>query len=177
MYSTTQSRWLHGLVWLFWFLVVLTWVYAHGLPVEHRIGRVAVPDHLLVLTTAPSAEAESGWPWPPRHRWRKWAWRRYQAACHVYRRALWTARLTYVWAVWAAGIARLILAGVITLAAVVDWMTRAQLRRNLGALPVLYAVLDVLRVKEIINRHCPTEAEVSHGGGDAVGVPSTTWMP
>jgi transposase len=43
-------------------------------------------------------------------------------------------------------------------------MTRAQLRRNLGALPVLYAVLELLHVEEIINRHCPTEAEVSHGG-------------
>jgi len=27
----------------------------------------------------------------------------------------------------------------------------------------LYALLEVLRVREIINRHCPTEAEVDHG--------------
>jgi transposase len=59
--------------------------------------------------------------------------------------------------------ARLMLGGVLSLATLVDWVTCAQLRRNLGALPVLYAVLEVLRVEEIINRHCPSEAEVSHG--------------
>ena len=39
---------------------------------------------------------------------------------------------------------------------VVDWLTHSQLRRHLGALPVLYALLEVLQVREIINRHCPT---------------------
>jgi hypothetical protein len=165
MYSTTKSRWLHVLVWLFWFLVVLTWAYAYGLPLAHGTGQVASPEHLLVLATVPrsNAAAEWLWPWQPPGRWRKGAWLRYQAARRVYRRALWMARLAYARAVWAAGIARLMLTGVITLAVVVDGMTRAQLRRNLGALPVLYAVLDLLHVEEIINRHCPTEAEVSHG--------------
>jgi transposase len=37
------------------------------------------------------------------------------------------------------------------------------MRRRLGALPVLYALLDVLQVRDIINRHCPTRAEVDHG--------------
>jgi transposase len=165
MDSTTKSRWLHVLVWLFWFLVVLTWASVYSLPVAHGPEQVVLPEPLLVLATAPcpNAEAELVWPWQPLGRWRKWAWLRYQAARRVYRRALWTARLTYVRAVWAAGMARLILTGVITLATLVDWVTRAQLRRNLGALPVLYAVLGLLRVEEIINRHCPTEAEVSHG--------------
>jgi len=45
----------------------------------------------------------------------------------------------------------------------VDWLTQAQLRRHLGALPVLYALLEVLQVRAIINRHCPTAAEVDHG--------------
>ena len=45
----------------------------------------------------------------------------------------------------------------------VDWLTKAQLRRHLGALPVLYALLDVLQVRRIINRHCPTAAKVDHG--------------
>ena len=45
----------------------------------------------------------------------------------------------------------------------VDWLTKAQLRRHLGALPVLYALLDVLQVRQIINRHCPTAAQVDHG--------------
>jgi transposase len=37
------------------------------------------------------------------------------------------------------------------------------MRRHLGALPVLYALLDVLQVRDIINRHCPTRGEVDHG--------------
>jgi transposase len=49
------------------------------------------------------------------------------------------------------------------LATVVDLLTKAQLRRHLGALPVLYALLDVLQVRQIIKRHCPTAAQVDHG--------------
>jgi hypothetical protein len=82
----------------------------------------------------------------------KWAWLHYQAACRVY------ARLR-----WAAGVARLILSGAITMAVIVDALTRAQLRRQLGALPVLYALLEVLHIREIINRYCPSDAQVDHG--------------
>jgi hypothetical protein len=70
----------------------------------------------------------------------------------AYRRAVWTARLV-----------RLALTGALTLAQVVDWLTRAQLRRHLGALPVLYALLEALQVQETINRHCPTAAAVDRG--------------
>lgn len=165
MDSTTQSRWLHVLVWLFWFLVALTWASAYSLPVAHGAGQVVLPEPVLGLATVayPNSAAEWLWPWQPLGRWRKWAWLRYQAARRVYRRAVWAARLAYARAVWAAGLARLMLGGVLSLATLVDWATCAQLRRNLGALPVLYAVLEVLRVEEIINRHCPSEAEVSHG--------------
>jgi hypothetical protein len=62
-----------------------------------------------------------------------------------------------------ARLARLALTGALTLAQLVDLITQSQLRRHLGALPVLYALLEVLRVREIINCHCPTEAEVDHG--------------
>jgi transposase len=57
----------------------------------------------------------------------------------------------------------LALSGALNLATVVDWLTKAQLRRHLGALPVLYALLDVLQVRQIIKRHCPTAAQVGHG--------------
>jgi transposase len=57
----------------------------------------------------------------------------------------------------------LALSGALSLATVVDWLAKAQLRRHLGALPVLYALLDVLQVRELINRHCPTAADVDHG--------------
>jgi transposase len=62
-----------------------------------------------------------------------------------------------------ARLAQLALTGALTLAQLVDLLTHSQLRRHLGALPVLYALLEVLRVRETINRHCPTAAEVDHG--------------
>jgi transposase len=49
------------------------------------------------------------------------------------------------------------------MARIVDLFAQAQLRRHLGALPVLYELLNVLQVCRIINRHCPTAAEVDHG--------------
>jgi hypothetical protein len=62
-----------------------------------------------------------------------------------------------------ARLGRLALRGALTLAQLVDLLTQSQLRRHLGALPVLYALLEVLRVHETINRHCATAAEVDHG--------------
>jgi transposase len=59
--------------------------------------------------------------------------------------------------------ARLALTGALTLAQVVDWLTTAQFRQHLGALPVLYALLEALQVREIINRYCPTQSDVDHG--------------
>jgi len=91
-------------------------------------------------------------PWQPRHRVRKWAWRHYCKLRRVHRRAVWVARF-----------ARLALSGALNMARIVDLLTQAQLRRHLGALPVLYELLNVLQVRQIINRHCPTAAEVDHG--------------
>jgi hypothetical protein len=76
----------------------------------------------------------------------------YQAARCAYRRVIWAARG-----------ARLLRQGALTLAAVVDWLTRAQLRRHLGALPVLYRLLELLDVRRIVNWHCPSAAQVDHG--------------
>ena len=55
------------------------------------------------------------------------------------------------------------LRGVLSMAQVVDWLTASQVRYHLGALPVLYALLETLQVRQIINRHCPTHADVDHG--------------
>ena len=62
-----------------------------------------------------------------------------------------------------ARLARLAMAGALTMAQLVDLVSQSQLRRQLGALPVLYGLLEVLRVRDIINRHCPARAEVDHG--------------
>ena len=49
------------------------------------------------------------------------------------------------------------------MAQVVDWLTASQMRYQLGALPVLYALLETLQVRQLINRHCPEQRDVDHG--------------
>ena len=50
-----------------------------------------------------------------------------------------------------------------TLAEVIGVLTRRCVARYLGALPVLYLLLEQLQVRTIINRDCPTESPVDHG--------------
>ena len=154
MYFTTNRHWSYAVVWCFWFLVLLTVTWTAGLPwataatpaAGNSDGR---DDGLARRATAHTrhalAVAAAG-------RWRKWALARYQAAQRAYRQAVWAARG-----------ARLLLGGALTMAAVVDWLTRAQLRRQLGALPVLYRLLEILDVRRMINRHCPGMVQVDHG--------------
>ena len=147
---TTNARWSHGWVWLGWFLVLLTWSLAQPVRMNATLASPLVgdPSGLAVVVRQP----ESAFPWRARDRWRKWARHRYQATARAYRRAVWAARG-----------ARLLLGGALTMATVVDWLTRAQLRHNLGALPVLYRLLKLLDVRRIVNRHCPSVAQVDHG--------------
>ena len=49
------------------------------------------------------------------------------------------------------------------MAQIVEWLTASQVRYPLGALPVLYTLLETLQIRQIINRHCPTQADVDHG--------------
>jgi len=56
-------------------------------------------------------------------------------------------------------------------------LTHSQLRRRVGALPVLYALLEELRVREIINRYCATRAEVDHGTVALVLITNRLLMP
>ena len=164
MVSLPKTRRMYSVVWLGWFLALLLLACAYQLPVNSLNSgaeQVALP--LLGGVTTHDAAHGPLFPWTPRGRWRKWAWIHYQAACRVYARLRWAARVAYARAVWAAGVARLILSGAITMAVIVDALTRSQLRRQLGALPVLYALLEVLHVREIVNRYCPTEAQVDHG--------------
>jgi len=50
-----------------------------------------------------------------------------------------------------------------TLARVIGVLTQRQVARYLGALPVLYPLLEQLRVRDIVNRYCPTDSPVDHG--------------
>jgi len=150
MYFATKRRSMQVLAWLMWAIVCVVSVCASDPHVAGE-GQSASPPTLLGIVTHNGRDGPLV-PWYPRRRLRKWAWRRYCAWRRAYRRAVWTARLV-----------RLALTGALTLAQIVDWLTQAQLRRHLGALPVLYALLEVLQVRAIINRHCPTAAEVDHG--------------
>ena len=138
---TTSCRELDFVVWYVWLLVtVITLLQPSMLP-EYGADSVA-RGASVVLAETPRCEL---FPWWPRFRWRKRALAAYRRARRRWRRARRQA--------WrAAQLARLALAGTITCATVVDWLTKWQLRRQLGALPVLYAVLDVLQVQSIIDR-------------------------
>lgn len=143
-FATERSR-TRMWVWLVWALVMIGCLTAPGMPKAERV-EVAIG---VVLQEEGAAAL---FPWTLRGRWKKWAWRRYQA---------W--RMRHERARQVAGLARLALAGMIPMAQVVDWLTASQMRYQLGALPVLYALLETLKIRAIINRHCPTRAEVDHG--------------
>jgi len=150
MHFATRSRRTQILVWLIWAMACLVFIVAPGQAIVSEEVWLGPP----LLTGVVTYDARNGplFPWLSRLRWRTWAWRRYCTLRRAHRRAVWVARL-----------ARLALTGALTLAQLVDLLTQSQLRRHLGALPVLYALLEVLKVREIINRHCPTAAEVDHG--------------
>jgi transposase len=150
MHFATKAKQTQILVWLIWAVACLVFLLA---PKAVTLDHASFPD-LPALAAVVSHEpgTASAFPWQPRVRWRKWAWRRYCAWRRAHQRALRVAHL-----------ARLALTGALTLAHVVDLVTRAQFRRHLGALPVLYALLETLQVRAIINHYCPTQAEVDHG--------------
>ena len=150
MYCATKGKRTQILVWLMWAIACLVFLLLPEQGVLYDGPVVGLPAIAGVATHDP----RNGplFPWQVRRRWRKWAWRRYCALRRAHRRAVWLARL-----------ARLAMTGALTLAQLVDLVTQSQLRRHLGALPVLYALLEVLRVREVINRYCPTQAEVDHG--------------
>ncbi len=166
MHSTTKSRRSQALVWLFWFLALLALAESGSLtfsPAETAARHARAPSADVLAGVATHDHVRRPlFPWwsnrrghRPRigfARWRRWLYHQHQ-------------RLQVLgWRVrWAAYWARLALTGAVTMATVVDWLTHSQLRRQLGALPVLYALLDLLQVREIINRYCPTRGEVDHG--------------
>jgi len=136
------------MVWLIWLLTAIiilvqpdAWSGAENEPLCISAG--------FTLAQMPGEEMFLWW---TKERWRKYAviaYRRWQCAR---RKAQQTARL-----------ARLALTGALSLATVVDLLTQSQLRRQVGAIPVLYAVLDSLQVRTIINRHCPSRRKVDNG--------------
>jgi hypothetical protein len=164
MHSATMSRQTQILVWFIWAVTCLVFVLLPEQLVQQHQVRYDVrawPGALILDQGNGSA-----FPGRVRHRLRKWAWKRYCALRQTYRRAVWMARL-----------GRLALRGTLTLAQVVDWVAQTQYRQHVGALPVLYALLETLHVREIVNRYCPTRADVDHGTVALVLVLNRLTMP
>jgi len=164
MHFATKPKQTQILVWLIWAVACLVFLLMPTAGVPDHTSGCDLPALAAVVSHEPGTA--SAFPWQPRVRWRTWAWRRYCAWRRAHQRALRVARL-----------ARLVLTGALTLAQVVDLLTQAQFRRHLGALPVLYALLETLQVRTIINRHCPTGAEVDHGTVALVLVLNRLTMP
>lgn len=135
------------LVWLIWLMALLVFIQPTAGP---GYQPESPPPLLGVVTHDPKAGPL--FPWQPRYRWKKWALAKYRAWRRAYRRAK-----------RAALVARLVLSGVMRLAQVVDWLTARQVRYQVGAVPVLYALLETLQVRQVINRHCRGQAEVDQG--------------
>jgi transposase len=148
MYSITSDCKEQIAVWIVWLLVIVAMLLPPRMVPEYGVEAVASGTS-VVLADTPGQEL---FPWLPRVRWRKYA----LAAYRRWKRARSQARRR-------AQLARLALTGAISFATLVDWLTKRQLRRQLGALPVLYAVLDVLQVRSIINRYAPNRREVDNG--------------
>ena len=146
MNIATKSARKRILVWVIWFLVLL----AFSQPGASNDNIAGSPPLLGVV----SHQLQNGplFPWQPRYRWKQRALAKYRAWRRAYRQAKWQARL-----------ARLTLRGAVSLAHIVDWLTLDQRKYQVGALPVLYALLETLQIRHIINRHCPTRADVDHG--------------
>lgn len=143
----TKRAWTQIWVWLIWLIAVLVFMQ----PTNQTGYQTDRAGPLLGVVTYDSRNG-SLFPWQVGYRWKKYALIKYQAWRRASRRAKRVAVLT-----------RLALSGVLTMAQVVDWLTVRQVRYQVGALPVLYALLETLKVRQVINRHCPSQAEVGHG--------------
>jgi transposase len=146
MKSATKSQYMQVLAWLIWIIVLLVFIRA---PESNLDTAASEPSALTGIITP-------HWRDGPLFRWTY----RLRVIVRQRRRVL---RRTRHRVVWATRLVKLALRGALTMAQVVDWLTQAQLRHHLGALPVLYGLLEVFQVRDIINRHCPTAAEVDHG--------------
>jgi len=135
-------------VWIIWLMVIIIALLTPFAGIEKQ-------SMLALLPGLVTHHEEDGalFPWRVRTwRWKKWALRRYRAWQRSYRQAKCTVML-----------ARLALKGMVPIAWVVERLTVRQQRYQIGAIPVLYALLETLEVRRIINRYCPTQGDVDHG--------------
>ena len=149
-HDATNERQERFWIWLIWLIVIasaMSSALSTGTSPEPGGGRL-----LLGIAVESEKESATMLPWQRIWRVKKWAYEKYKAWQREYRKAQRARQL-----------AQVALAGMLPLAQVVDALTAKQVRYKLGALPVMYALLETLEVRQIINRHCKTKAEVEHG--------------
>lgn len=147
MNFATKSSPTRIFIWLIWFVALFVFVQ----PTATGQTTELLTTPLLGVVTHNRRNGPI-FPWQRRYRWKKHALRRYKAWKRAYRHAKWAARQ-----------AQVMMKGAMTLAQIVDFFTKKQLHYQIGALPVLYALLETMQVRQIINRHCATRGEVDHG--------------
>ncbi|MBU2447641.1 MAG: IS1634 family transposase [Bacteroidetes bacterium] len=151
-----QAAWL---VWGLWALVILS----HLLGLTAGVGLVGLGTPLAASCSVLSPHLAVGWGglgmaiglWLAWEHGSAFPWANWQVRWTLRRRRLSDLTLEE----WLA----LLPPGVGTLAQVVDWLTRSQTVKYLAALPLLYPILTELEVEAIIDKYCPTEAEVNIG--------------
>lgn len=153
MPSVPRPRWRDLSSWGLWLIVVLVML------VHPWRGASATPPTWSAVRPASAGLAErvEVWqspfdpcPWLSRRlrtRW-QWAW----GQLHHWLTAVrgWLAVCVRLWSCR-------------TLADVIGVLTRRSVARYLGALPVLYLLLEQVQVRTIINHYCPTDSPVDHG--------------
>jgi transposase len=147
-----RPRWGDLSSWGLWLIVVFVMVLS-----PWRMSRPGSSQPALLPAAPMSAESLEVWhspyaavPWFSRSLRARWQWAWYSV--EQWRRA---------GQAWLLLLVRLSTCR--TLAELIGAITCRCVGRYLGALPVLYALLEHLQVRVIINRYCPTESPVDHG--------------
>jgi transposase len=148
-----RPRWGDLSSWGIWLIVVLVIVLS---PWRMPLSGLS-PQPALLPAARVSAESLDVWhspyaavPWFSRSLRTRWQW-----AWYTVQQWLKAGQA------WVLLVARLSTCR--TLADLIGVLTRRCIGRYLGALPVLYALLERLQVRVLINRYCPTESPVDHG--------------
>lgn len=148
MNFATKTKRRQGIVWIIWFVVFIVAMLG-----AYNLGGIRSSSELLLGMETHDERLGYLFPWQAYYRrWKKQSLRRYRAWKERYRQAKRTAML-----------ARLVLLGMVPLARLVERITKRQVHYQVGALPILYSLLETLKIRHIINRYCPTQAQVDHG--------------
>lgn len=141
---TIRQLFGHWFLWLFAGLLSLYLVIAPAISTSGEMH--AYPEDLLTSMIRHGDMNGALFPWRVK---------RFRGRRHV-RLPQWLIRFFQVWAVlrqmqsW-------------NMAQWVDFLTRGQISKHLGAMLILYPLLEEIEVAEIVDKYLPTEADVEHG--------------